>query len=139
MKFVARVFQQAHAGLHRLRRLLTPSQNWPEYQMPTLQLAEPLSGLISPRQSPMAVTRVNVISMSCDFLVVKTKTMMDEGSPWSLELELPGQGPVQLFTEVEWFGLSTYQHSVGLKVRHHQDSRARLQQFYRGLGQLRIE
>ncbi len=120
-----------------LRRLWSRYRfsNWfrprPQASAPDPMIKVPmlLPALMSEPTSPTATTKVAVTSVGLDSLVCKTGRLESEGAILRLEVQWPDldPDPVELSVEVEWVDLSSFGHSLGLRVLHQRDSRKKLQ------------
>jgi hypothetical protein len=99
----------AEEPLHRLERLLV--------------------GIVCTRGLRMETAQVMVDALSLDTITCKTRAVLREGDQLELSLLLQGVGSVTLHVEVDWVLLSSYGHTLGLKVLHDEGSRELLNSY----------
>lgn len=98
---------------------------------PLLRLPRLLMGTATLDGLRQNTVQLVVDALNSQNLTCKSPDLLQEGMQLSLDLLLQGVGPVKLRVEVEWVLLSSFGHSLGLKVLHAADSDTaqQLQQF----------
>lgn len=100
---------------------------------PLWRLERMLVGMASLEGLRHNTVQLVVDALNSENITCKSRELLEEGTRLQLDLLLQGVGPVRLPVLVEWVLLSSFGHSVGLKVLHEPDSdtREKLQTFLR--------
>lgn len=104
-----------------------PIESTPEE--PLLKLSRLLVGVASPSGNSGRGVQLMVDGMNSDTLTCKCRELVEEGSRLTLALLLTGVGHVKLQVQVDWVLLSSFGHSLGLRVLHSDETREQLRTY----------
>lgn len=90
---------------------------------PMLKLNEHVPALATKEGSNDKPYRMTLSSFNLDQLCCKSHELLPERTLLRLVLTLPGGTPVTLRTYIEWVDISSFGHSMGMRILHDSQSR----------------
>lgn len=123
------LLQKIHQWVAAMSTKAEPAAPARPAEEPLHRLERLLVGIVCTRGLRMETAQVMVDGLSLDTITCKTRAVLAEGAQLELSLLLQGVGSVTLHVEVEWVLLSSFGHTLGLKVLHDEGSREILESY----------
>lgn len=93
---------------------------------PMVRLNALLVGVATYEGTDKSPIRMTIMALNSEQIHCKCQQLLNEGTRLHLTLNFTGQDPLELKVVIDWVELSSYGHSLGLKVLHQGASRQRL-------------
>lgn len=120
--------QQLSHFAHFIRSLLFPNKNPQIRKRELTRLNTLLVATARPEMEMAAPIRMTVAAFDSDEFHCKCQQLLPEGTRLKLSVQFFAQEPRDFRVVVDWVNLSSFGHSLGLRVLHQEDSRDFLHQ-----------
>lgn len=95
---------------------------------PMVRLNALLVGVATHEGTDKSPIRMTITALNSEQIHCKCQQLLSEGTRLKLTLNFTGQDPIELKVVIDWVELSSYGHSLGLRVVHQGTTRQQLSQ-----------